>query len=192
MSAAGNPNLTKWKHKWTLPRGLRYVVAMTRRLSALLGGIVALVMVATTALAAPPTAASVDAPYDSMVAGRERVPTVTVEQLDEDMVLVDVRPEEERQVSMLPGAVPLQAFEADPKAFAGKKVVFYCTLGVRSHTTTETWAERGYDVANFKGSALAWTHAGKPLVTPDGEATTRLHTWSRAFALQAKGYQAVY
>ena len=26
----------------------------------------------------------------------------------------------------------------------------------------------------------------------DGEATTRLHTWSRAFALQAKGYQAVY
>jgi len=149
-------------------------------------------MVATTALAAPPTAASVEALYDSMTAGRSQVPTLDVEDVSDDMVLVDVRPPAERQVSMLPGAIALQTFEADPSAYKDKKVVFYCTLGVRSVEPTRTWAERGYDVANLRGSALSWTHAGKPLVTPQGRPTTRLHTWSRAFALQAKGYQAVY
>lgn len=165
---------------------------MTRTLASILGGLLAALTVATASLAAPPTQATVEALYDSMVATRPSIPTVDVEDLTSDMVLVDVRPEVERAVSTLPGAVPLERLQADPSAFQGKKVVFFCTLGVRSHDTTRAWSERGLDVANLRGSALAWTHAGRPLVTPDGERTTRLHTWSQAFALQAEGYEAVW
>lgn len=165
---------------------------MRRSLTVLAGGIAAAVLVATTSLAAPPTQASVETLYDTMVATRSPVPTVDVEDVTPQMVLVDVRPQDERAVSTLPGSIPLEKLEADPSAFADKKIVFFCTLGVRSHDTTQAWGSRGLDVANLRGSALAWTHAGKPLATPSGEPTTRLHTWSRAFALQAEGYEATW
>lgn len=151
--------------------------------------------------------------YESLRTGFAEVPEVTVEELHQwlqddaaataggQLVLVDVRSAAEQQVSRLPGPSTLtqQEFEArGPEAFVGKRIVCYCTVGYRSGQYAKQLRRRhGLDARNLRGSILAWTHGGHPLVEPpgpDGEAgreTRRVHVYSREWALQAPGYEAV-
>ncbi len=108
-----------------------------------------------------------------------------------DFVLVDVRTERERRVSMLPGAIPAGEFERRLAELAGRTVVVYCTIGARSSAYAREMGRRGVDVRNLEGSVLAWTHAGGPLVH-DGVPTRRLHVYGRRWNLAADGYETVW
>lgn len=110
----------------------------------------------------------------------------------EPTVLVDVRTPTEQAVSMLPGAITRDAFEAARKLYADKTIVTYCTIGARSGEYAEKLQEEGLEVFNLKGSILSWTQAGLPLVGPDGHATKRVHTYGRKWDLVGDGYEAVY
>lgn len=105
--------------------------------------------------------------------------------------LVDVRADRESAVSMIPGAITAAAYERDPHAWAGQRIVPYCTVGFRSARYTRRLLRRGVDAVNFHGSIMGWVAAGGPLVTPQGEATRRVHTWSRRIR-PPRGYQQVY
>jgi sodium/bile acid cotransporter 7 len=107
----------------------------------------------------------------------------------EPVVLVDVRTDEERAVSTLPGAVPASRVEADPDAYRGQRLVAYCTIGLRSGEWAE--AHGDLDVLNLRGSVLAWTHTGRPLAGPDGP-TKRVHVYGRAWDLVRGDYEAVW
>lgn len=107
-----------------------------------------------------------------------------------EVVLVDVRTEAERAVSMLPGAVPAESF--DPDAAAGRTVVAYCTIGYRSGLWAAEQRANGVDVLNLEGSVLAWTHSGRSLVGPDGEPTHEVHVYGRRWDLARTDYQAVW
>lgn len=126
-----------------------------------------------------------------------QVETISAEALkarlegDSPPVLVDVRPPEERQVSMLPGAITQEAFEANREAYAGREVVTYCTVGVRSGFAANTLRKEGLDVKNFRGSIMAWTHIGGELVTPEGEPTKKLHAYGPTWNYAAQGYEPV-
>ena len=57
--------------------------------------------------------------------------------LDEHLIIVDVRTNPERQVSMIPGAISLKTFEKDvvdtlPTGDQLPTIVIYCTIGYRS------------------------------------------------------------
>jgi rhodanese-related sulfurtransferase len=106
-------------------------------------------------------------------------------------VLVDVREPEERAVSMLPGAISQEQFEAEREAYRGRTVVAYCTIGARSGRYAKQLADEGWDARNLKGSVLAWTFTGAPFVSADGP-TRRVHTYSEAWALTAEGYEPVW
>ncbi|GFR42451.1 hypothetical protein Agub_g3358 [Astrephomene gubernaculifera] len=111
-------------------------------------------------------------------------------------VLVDVRTREEQQVSMLPGPETLtqrQFEERGPDSFRGRRIVCYCTAGYRSGLYAQKLRrERGLDAYNLRGSILAWTQAGLPLVDPrDGSSTTQVHVYSKDWALQGQGYSPV-
>lgn len=112
-------------------------------------------------------------------------------QAGEDVVLVDVREEAEQAVSMIPGAITSETFEADPAAYEGKTIVPYCTVGGRSGMYAQQLQARGFNALNFKGSILAWTHAGGELESPQGP-TTKVHTYSKKFNLAAEGYETVW
>ncbi len=112
-------------------------------------------------------------------------------QAGEDLVLVDVREEAEQAVSMIPGAITRQQFEADLATHAGKTIVPYCTIGGRSGMYTQQLQSQGITALNFKGSILAWTHAGGELESTDGP-TTKVHTYSKKFDLAAEGYETVW
>jgi len=107
-------------------------------------------------------------------------------------VIVDVRPEPERRVSMIPGAIALEEFEARADELAGSRVITYCTIGHRSSDTASELSAKGWDAANFDGSLLAWTHAGGELIDSEGRPTRRLHVFGRRWDLVADGYEAVW
>jgi sodium/bile acid cotransporter 7 len=108
----------------------------------------------------------------------------------DEVLLVDVRTEAERAVSTLPGAIPAEDF--DPSQAHGRTVVAYCTIGYRSGLWAAEQREHGVDAANLQGSLLAWTHAGQPLVAPDGSETRRLHVYGPRWDLARSDYEAVW
>lgn len=109
----------------------------------------------------------------------------------DSVVLVDVREPKEQKVSMLPGAITKEAYEAAADEYAGKPVVTYCTIGYRSGMYAKELADRGVEVANLEGSLLAWTHVGGPLVRGD-EPTKELHVYGSQWDLAAVEYRGVW
>ena len=107
------------------------------------------------------------------------------------IVLVDVREEHEREVSHIPGSITAADFEADPDRYSGAVVVAYCTVGARSSAFARKHTSQGHPVANLRGSILAWTHAGGPLVDGEGP-TTRVHVYGKQWNLAAEAYEAVW
>lgn len=123
------------------------------------------------------------------------VPDLTVPELlamdGEPVVLVDVRRPAEQEISMIPGAITRKAFEADPDAWAGHRVVTYCTVGYRSGLYAAELRGQEIDAVNLAGSLLAWTHARQPLEDASGP-TQRLHVFGARWNLVAEGYEAVW
>ena len=124
------------------------------------------------------------------------VRAVTVDELqrlrqgEREVVLVDVRAPREREISTIPGAVTVEAFERQREGYRDALVVAYCTIGYRSGLWARDLARSGFDAANLAGSILAWTHAGLPLVDPDGQETRRVHVYGPKWNLAAAGYEA--
>ena len=107
------------------------------------------------------------------------------------LVLVDVRRESERAVSMIPGAISRQEFEQRQQELSGRMVVSYCTIGYRSGEYTEELRQQGWDAYNLEGSILAWTHAAQEL-EKDGQVTRRLHVYAPRWDLAADDYETVW
>ncbi len=110
---------------------------------------------------------------------------------DSPPVLVDVRREEERAVSIIPGAISVDEYTANADAYAGRQVVTYCTVGIRSGFEANRMRSEGVDVLNFKGSILAWTHIDGPLVRPTGQATRQVHVYGPKWNYAATDYESV-
>ena len=125
------------------------------------------------------------------------VPTWEAEQLQRALeqghvpVVVDVREAREQAVSMLPGAIPLADYEDAGDRFAGRIVVVYCTVGVRSGKWTQKARNQGIDAYNLDGGVLAWSWVGG-VFESNGATTQRVHVWSKAWNLLEEGYVGVW
>lgn len=142
-------------------------------------------------------AAAVAEMYQGYTKDFPDVRALDVEQLDKlqkdaNPVLVDVRTPEEQAVSMIPGAVSRQEFEAHPEKYADRPVVTYCTIGYRSGLYAEELTEAGRDAYNLAGSILAWAHAQREFVTPDGTPTRRLHVYGKKWDLAPHDYETIW
>ncbi len=109
-----------------------------------------------------------------------------------EVILVDVREAKERAVSMIPGAITREQFEAEKSSLGDRAVVAYCTIGYRSGEYVETLNKEGISALNLEGSILAWVNAGQPVVDPAGAPVKRVHTYGKQWALLPEGYEAVY
>ncbi len=107
------------------------------------------------------------------------------------VVLVDARAPREREVSWIPGSITSEEFEQDPDRYADLTVVAYCTIGHRSSEYAKRQNEEGRRVLNLRGSLLSWTHAGAPLVGPDGP-TNRLHVYGETWDLAPARYETTW
>ena len=134
--------------------------------------------------------------YDTWALTTPGIPTIDAPELHEQLnngtapVLVDTREPWERAVSTLPGAITLDRYEARREEFAGRPVVTYCTVGIRSGYVAKQLAEQGVNVRNLRGSILAWTHIGGELVTPTGEPTDDVHVYGKRWNFASSRYDA--
>lgn len=88
-----------------------------------------------------------------------------------DVLLVDVRKEEEFAVSHIPGSVNLQ----DPLDIAelasqsDKNVIVYCSVGYRSAAVAYELNKLGItNATNLKGSIFEWANEDLPLINKAG------------------------
>lgn len=135
----------------------------------------------------------------AIVARHSDVPAITVAEVlasPTPCLLVDARPERERRVSMLPGALtPAQLaarLDQHPSAEPAPLVVYYCTVGERSAVAARRHLRQGGQAVNLQGGILAWVAAGQVVHDAAGRPTRRVHTWSRDWALLPDGYEPVW
>ena len=135
-----------------------------------------------------------------LVANQTPAPIVTAAKIQalqsdsknsERFLVVDVRDQNENDVSIIPGAITLAEFEKTKESHQGKLIITYCTVGYRSGLYAQKLRRSGWNAWNYKGSILDWCDHHLPVVTPSGQRTQRVHTYNSSYSL-ASGYQAVY
>jgi len=139
----------------------------------------------------------IDALYQRGRRGFPNAPDLSVEELiergkKEKVILVDKRKPEEKEVSMIRGAISAEAFERNIDGYRDAIVVVYCTIGVRSGSYTRELRERGIDAYNLKGGVLAWAHADGAFADDRGNPTRRVHVYGSKWSLLPEGYEPVW
>lgn len=109
-----------------------------------------------------------------------------------DYVVVDVRTPEERDISIIAGAIDHEYFERNMASYQNKKIIVYCTIGYRSGFYAETLRQKGLDAYNLSEGILGWTHVGGLLVNSRGRTTDKVHVYSRPWDLAVKNAVAVF
>ncbi len=119
---------------------------------------------------------------------RGSVPYIQVEELSSnlELLLLDTREKEEYDVSHIPGAhwVGYKTFSIDQIneiiPDTTKRVVVYCSVGVRSEDIGELLLQNGYkDVKNLYGGIFEWKNRGLPVVDSKGRETQNVHAFSK-------------
>ncbi len=119
------------------------------------------------------------------------IPYISVEELrmnqvNKNVVILDAREPEEFAVSTIEGArlIGYNEFSAEKisEEITDKEtaIVVFCSLGVRSETIGEKLQKAGFEnVRNLYGGIIEWKNKGYPVLTPDGDETENVHTFSR-------------
>lgn len=109
-----------------------------------------------------------------------------------DYIVVDVRTPEERNVSIITGAINQEFFESTMASYQDKKIIVYCTIGYRSGFYTTILRQKGLNAYNLSAGILGWTHVDGGLVNSQGQETDEVHVYSRPWNLAVKNGIAVF
>jgi rhodanese-related sulfurtransferase len=106
-----------------------------------------------------------------------KVPTVTLDELPADALVLDVREPHEWAAGHIDGAVhvPMNSVPAtvahDPDRIpSDRRVHVVCAMGGRSAQVTAWLVGNGVDAVNVAGGMHAWEDAGRPMVAETAEA----------------------
>ena len=89
---------------------------------------------------------------------------------DSNVVILDVRKDNEFAEGHIKGAVLIDQFQSDfveqakAKLPKDKTIAIYCRSGRRSSNAAGKLADVGYKCVNLKGGILAWKEANMPLI----------------------------
>ena len=106
--------------------------------------------------------------------------------------IVDVRSNEERDVSIIPTSISLSDYRQHVKAFAGQPVLVYCTVGCRSAGHTQFLLEQGIDAYNLWGGVIDWAQHGGEFTMLSGILTRKVHTHGKRWNLLPATYIPVW
>lgn len=86
-----------------------------------------------------------------------------------DVVLLDVREDDEWSGGHAPQATHVPLGSLDPAAVArDRPIITVCRSGNRSGKAAATLAAAGFDVRNLAGGMTAWAGSGLPVIRADG------------------------
>lgn len=138
--------------------------------------------------------------FDTMMQGMlsKSVELKSVEQNELDNYLIlDVRAEEEFEVSHLPGAVQItpESTQFDESILNSEKpVLVYCSVGLRSEKLGERLQQANPDlkVFNLNGGIFQWSNQEKKLVDSADKPTKSVHTYNAAWSFWVSKGEKVY
>ncbi|MFM7060641.1 MAG: rhodanese-like domain-containing protein [Actinomycetes bacterium] len=99
------------------------------------------------------------------------IPEITVDEVRDDLVLLDVREADEWAAGRAPGAIHLPLSElagANLEVEPGATVQVICKVGGRSAKATAFLRDQGIDAVNVAGGMLAWAASGRDVIADDG------------------------
>ncbi|GGK56387.1 rhodanese-like domain-containing protein [Ornithinimicrobium pekingense] len=106
------------------------------------------------------------------------VPTVSVSELPDDAVLVDVREPQEWAAGHAPGAVHIPMGDVparlDELPVTDDPLPVVCRSGGRSERAVQWLVQQGFDVVNVAGGMRDWHRSGKPMTSDSGQEPTVL------------------
>lgn len=95
---------------------------------------------------------------------------ITVDQVADDAVILDVREQDEWDAGHAPGAVHIPLGELPSRLDElpdADSLPVVCRRGGRSAQAVAWLTQQGFDVVNVDGGMAAWASAGKQLDRPD-------------------------
>jgi len=98
------------------------------------------------------------------------VPAVSVANLPESAVLLDVRENDEWVAVHVPMGQVAQRLDELATTFPDQPVHVVCRSGGRSARVTAYLTQAGWDAVNVEGGMRAWAAAGRPMVAEAGGA----------------------
>jgi rhodanese-related sulfurtransferase len=120
--------------------------------------------------------------------------------VNKSVLLVDVRSEAERRVSMIPFAISVEDFEIDlkknPELYKTRLIVPYCTIGYRSGKYGSELI-KNYGCSNVRNGegVVLWTYSGSDLVQTNGKGVitpaNKVHTFGSTWDLSSPKYTSV-
>ncbi len=118
------------------------------------------------------------------------IPVMGVEDLkemQEDVILLDARPQSEFDVSHIKGAKRIGFRKLDKSQLEGidkdEPIVVYCSIGYRSEKVGEKLKKMGFtNVYNLYGSIFEWVNQGNEVVDKDEATTTKVHTYNKRWS----------
>lgn len=103
-------------------------------------------------------------------------PLISVSDLTDDAVLVDVREDDEWQAGHAPNAIHVAMGTVpdnlDALPDTDEAVPVICRSGGRSDRVVQWLVQQGFDVVNVDGGMRAWAGAGKPMASENGSEPT--------------------
>jgi rhodanese-related sulfurtransferase len=109
------------------------------------------------------------------------VPTVEVDGLPPEALVLDVREDDEWAAGHIKQAVHIRMYDVPPTLTAdpgrlplGTPIVVVCAVGARSAQVTGWLIRQGYNAVNLTGGMHAWAHAGRPMTSDTGAPPTVL------------------
>lgn len=104
------------------------------------------------------------------------IPTVTVSEIPDDAVVIDVREPDEWAAGHAPGAIhiPLGDVPAhlDKLPSTDTSLPVICRSGGRSGRAVQWLVQQGFDVVNVDGGMRAWGEADKAMTSENGQEPT--------------------
>jgi molybdopterin/thiamine biosynthesis adenylyltransferase/rhodanese-related sulfurtransferase len=136
-------------------------------------------------------------PMATPVGTREIEPEAARERLDDPgaPLLLDVRTDQERSTSYIPGSIHLPMAEVESRIGeiepnTSRPIITYCATGRRSLDILPTLASLGYeDGASIAGGIVAWQARGFPTESPSALDNEKLARYSRHLLIPEVGIQ---
>lgn len=119
------------------------------------------------------------------------IPVTHAKNVTDAFVIVDVRSDEEINISMIKGAMSKKNFEENILNYKDREILVYCTVGTRATQYAKQLREKSYRASNLYGGVLAWAWENREF-TKENEKTTKVHVLSKAFDLLPETYQGVF
>ena len=125
------------------------------------------------------------------------VEVATAKETDNKTLFLDARERNEFEVSHIQGARWVGYDDFDMSRLAGvpkdTPLIVYCSVGYRSEKISERLLEVGFtDVANLYGGIFEWKNQDQKVVNMNGQATERVHAYSRSWGIWLKEGEKVY